>query len=103
MRSGGKQPSHPERPRRLVWPRTSPFHGGNTGSNPVGDAKFQHVAETLCKLVKIVGVAGFEEVCFWVIDETIWIEHLLHLNLLVERSIPPRIAEVDRLLFPLLD
>ena len=27
------------RPRRLAWPRTSPFHGGNTGSNPVGDAK----------------------------------------------------------------
>jgi hypothetical protein len=30
---------HPERPRRLARPRTSPFHGGNTGSNPVGDAK----------------------------------------------------------------
>ena len=27
-----------ECPRRLAWPRTSPFHGGNTGSNPVGDA-----------------------------------------------------------------
>ena len=27
-----------KRPRRLAWPRTSPFHGGNTGSNPVGDA-----------------------------------------------------------------
>ena len=26
-------------PRRLARPRTSPFHGGNTGSNPVGDAK----------------------------------------------------------------
>jgi hypothetical protein len=25
-------------PRRLARPRTSPFHGGNTGSNPVGDA-----------------------------------------------------------------
>src|SRR3954468_3116415 len=22
----------------VQWPRTSPFHGGNTGSNPVGDA-----------------------------------------------------------------
>ena len=30
------------RPRRLAWPRTSPFHGGNTGSNPVGDAKSNH-------------------------------------------------------------
>ena len=28
------------RPRRLARPRTSPFHGGNTGSNPVGDANF---------------------------------------------------------------
>ena len=28
----------PHGPRRLAWPRTSPFHGGNTGSNPVGDA-----------------------------------------------------------------
>jgi hypothetical protein len=27
-------------PRRLARPRTSPFHGGNTGSNPVGDANF---------------------------------------------------------------
>ena len=35
----GKLPSG-KRPRRLAWPRTSPFHGGNTGSNPVGDAKF---------------------------------------------------------------
>src|SRR5271163_2905864 len=40
MKFGGSQhlTSHPERPRRLAWPRTSPFHGGNTGSNPVGDA-----------------------------------------------------------------
>ena len=27
------------RPRRLARPRTPPFHGDNTGSNPVGDAK----------------------------------------------------------------
>jgi hypothetical protein len=27
------------RPRRLARPRTSPFHGGNAGSNPAGDAK----------------------------------------------------------------
>src|SRR6185312_8165354 len=29
----------PARPRRLARPRTPPFHGDNTGSNPVGDAK----------------------------------------------------------------
>ncbi len=28
----------PSRPRRLARPRTPPFHGDNTGSNPVGDA-----------------------------------------------------------------
>ncbi len=27
------------RPHRLARPRTPPFQGGNTGSNPVGDAK----------------------------------------------------------------
>src|SRR6266568_2635989 len=32
-------PERSQSPRRLAWPRTSPFHGGNTGSNPVGDAK----------------------------------------------------------------
>ena len=33
-------------PRRLAWPRTSPFHGGNTGSNPVGDAnKIKYLQE----------------------------------------------------------
>ena len=29
----------PARPYRLARPRTSPFHGGNGGSNPPGDAK----------------------------------------------------------------
>jgi hypothetical protein len=29
----------------VQWPRTPPFHGGNTGSNPVGDAnKIKHLA-----------------------------------------------------------
>ena len=36
------------RPRRLAWPRTSPFHGGNTGSNPVGDAKSFHQHTAIC-------------------------------------------------------
>ena len=26
-------------PHRLAWPRTPPFHGGNRGSNPLGDTK----------------------------------------------------------------
>src|SRR5437016_3757492 len=29
----------PAGPHRLARPRTSPFHGGNGGSNPPGDAK----------------------------------------------------------------
>ena len=28
------------RPHRLAWPRTPPFHGGDRGSNPLGDAIF---------------------------------------------------------------
>src|SRR5882672_9766868 len=31
------------RPRRLARPRTPPFHGDNTGSNPVGDANATRV------------------------------------------------------------
>jgi hypothetical protein len=27
-------------PHRLAWPRTPPFHGGDGGSNPPGDASF---------------------------------------------------------------
>ena len=30
------------RPCRLAWPRTPPFQGGSTGSNPVGGAFFLH-------------------------------------------------------------
>jgi hypothetical protein len=44
--SRGSRPARYRKgPRRLARPRTSPFHGGNTGSNPVGDAKtFQALA-----------------------------------------------------------
>src|SRR5262245_35039422 len=30
------RPGPVPRPHRLAWSRTPPFHGGNTGSNPVG-------------------------------------------------------------------
>jgi hypothetical protein len=40
-----------QRPRRLVRPRTSPFHGGNTGSNPVGDANKQSIGTGLREVV----------------------------------------------------
>jgi hypothetical protein len=40
-----------QRPRRLARPRTPPFHGDNTGSNPVGDAnqnqKFRSIASEI--------------------------------------------------------
>ncbi len=32
------------RPHRLAWPRTLPFQGSNTGSNPVGDTSFYGAA-----------------------------------------------------------
>ena len=38
-RSDREELSVAQRPRRLARPRTSPFHGGNGGSNPPGDAK----------------------------------------------------------------
>ena len=61
-----------KRPLRLARPRTPPFHGGDTGSNPVGDAKYQKVTfrlrSGLFSLVLIVGncnqVKGFPGV--WV-------------------------------------
>ena len=34
----------------VQWPRTPPFHGGNTGSNPVGDAN---------KIKDLVGITNF--------------------------------------------
>src|SRR5271165_6243746 len=38
-----------QRPRRLARPRTPPFHGDNTGSNPVGDAnKIEDLTEIPC-------------------------------------------------------
>jgi hypothetical protein len=40
QRVAGSNPARlTTRPRRLAWPRTPAFHAGNTGSNPVGDAK----------------------------------------------------------------
>jgi hypothetical protein len=38
-------------PRRLARPRTSPFHGGNTGSNPVGDAKIPKNLQFSCSFI----------------------------------------------------
>lgn len=34
------------RPHRLAWPRTLPFQGSNTGSNPVGDTSFLQALST---------------------------------------------------------
>jgi hypothetical protein len=34
-------------PRRLARPRTPPFHGDNTGSNPVGDAKVDKIVRII--------------------------------------------------------
>src|ERR1035438_893579 len=50
--SGAKFPPS-NRPRRLARPRTSPFHGGNTGSNPVGDAKSFSELQSLLPAVRL--------------------------------------------------
>ena len=43
----------------FVCNRLTPFHGGNTGSNPVGDAK---ILEQLPNLPFAVGIAGHDRV-----------------------------------------
>jgi hypothetical protein len=37
-------------PHRLAWPRTLPFQGSNTGSNPVGDTRPFNVGYCVEKL-----------------------------------------------------
>ena len=44
-RFGGTGVISIKRPLRLARPRTPPFHGGDTGSNPVGDAN--HMSGTV--------------------------------------------------------
>ena len=36
------------RPHRLAWPRTLPFQGSNTGSNPVGDTSTYAIPTKSC-------------------------------------------------------
>src|ERR1700688_5233039 len=48
-----------QRPRRLAGPRTPPFHGDNTGSNPVGDANKTNNLEKIDP--KPEGLKGFDK------------------------------------------
>lgn len=57
---------------RLAWSRTSPFHGGNTGSNPVRDAKIlQGQFRSSFPSLKYTPM-GFEQGSFiyWVVRRT---------------------------------
>ncbi len=46
------------RPHRLAWPRTPPFHGGDRGSNPLGDAiKIKHPV-TILNFYEFEVIAG---------------------------------------------
>ena len=45
-------------PYRLAWPRTPPFHGGDGGSNPPGDATFSSLKITLQNLINLVMIVG---------------------------------------------
>ena len=47
-------------PRRLARPRTSPFHGGNTGSNPVGDANRKFSGFISVNTLNSVELSGFK-------------------------------------------
>ncbi len=48
------------RPHRLAWPRTLPFQGSNTGSNPVGDTTPFNADDAVEKLTH--GGLSFEAV-----------------------------------------
>src|SRR5881409_3561052 len=45
-------------PHRLAWPRTPPFHGGNRGSNPLGDTKSPFAPSRAGKLLNARQVTG---------------------------------------------
>ena len=47
-------------PHRLARPRTSPFHGGNRGSNPLGDAKLDSSTSIVWNCLKNDGGSGFQ-------------------------------------------
>ena len=52
---------HPSWPHRLAWPRTSDFHSGNRGSNPLGvitKKKYGSLAQRLEHLTFNERVAG---------------------------------------------
>ena len=50
----------PKRPRRLARPRTPPFHGDNTGSNPVGDAKLDSLVWKSPNELKAEALGAFQ-------------------------------------------
>jgi hypothetical protein len=67
-----------KRPRRLARPRTPPFHGDNTGSNPVGDANKTKNLEKIEPFFE--GLKGF--------DKKSTISLLLIWNLLLSHNLP---------------
>ena len=44
--------SHPRRMLSVSYVLFGPFHGGNTGSNPVGDAKLELSASKAANILK---------------------------------------------------
>ena len=67
-----------KRPRRLARPRTPPFHGDNTGSNPVGDANKTNNLEKIEPFFE--GLKGF--------DKKSTISLILICNLLLSHNLP---------------
>ena len=54
---------HTSGPHRLAWPRTPAFQAGNTGSNPVGDTRYNYVdRHILCiQYNRLAGSLGQQE------------------------------------------
>ena len=75
--------SHPRCVVSISYAKPKSFHGGNTGSNPVGDAKvykpLQHVRICLVKL----SVSRFKKVFFFTVVQPLREESALKLDTLV--------------------
>jgi hypothetical protein len=77
----------PPCPYRLVWPRTSPFHGGNGGSNPPGDAIFPDKLRHTASDVAISSVID-QSVNSFVVGSSSWSDSLLRKNDNLAHSFP---------------
>ena len=72
------------RPRRLARPRTPPFHGDNTGSNPVGDANNPNSAAA--NQIRLIRCA---------VAECLWVQSLIFIQIFFRHVVFGNFASVD--------